>query len=144
MGAYIPVCIFLIILGRYLVMRGPDRLSAEENGRAPDVGEKALSWAGMALTAAVGVEVHIMKGDFLSSGEAYWLNIIPLLWLGFTLFRKDIPGDRTATNVGLWTLAPYAAYAFSHKELPESNWLSFCLFGWAFLLSTWRDMRRPD
>ena len=142
MGAYIPVCIFLIILGRYLVMRGPDRLSAEENGRAPDVGEKAFSWAGMALTAAVGVEVHIMKGDFLSSGEAYWLNILPLLWLALTIYRKDIPGDRTATSAGIWTLTPYAAYVLSHKELPESMWLSLCLFGAAFLVGTLRDAKR--
>jgi hypothetical protein len=143
MGAYIPVCFFLIILGRYLVMRGPARLSAEENDRAPDVNEKALSWASMALTAAVGVELHVMKGDFLSSSEAYWLNILPLAWLGLTFFRKDIPGDRTATNVGIWTLTPYAAYVFSHKELPESIWLSLCLFGWAFFIGIWRDDKRP-
>ncbi len=37
------------------------------------------------------------------------------MWLGLTFFRKDIPGDRTATNVGIWTLAPYAAYALSHE-----------------------------
>ena len=143
MGAYIPVCFFLIILGRYLVMRGPARLSAEENGRAPDVGEKDLTWAGMALTAAVGVEVHIMKGDFLSSGEAYWLNILPLLWLALTIYRKDIPGDRTATNVGIWTLAPYAAYALSPQEMPESTWLSLCLFGAAFFIGIWRDGKQP-
>ena len=143
MGAYIPVCFFLIILGRYLVMRGPAGLTALENDRTPDLGEKALSWASMALTAVVGVEVHILKGDFLSSSEAYWLNILPLLWLALTLYRKDIPGDRTATNVGIWTLAPYAAYAFSPKELPESIWLSLCLFGWAFFIGIWREDKRP-
>ena len=143
MGYYLPVCIILIVLGRYWVMRGPARLTAEENDRAPCLGEKFLTWASMALTVAAVIELHIQKGDVLTDVEAYWLNILPLVWRALTLYRKDIPGDRTATNVGIWTLAPYAAYALSPKEMPESTWLSLCLFGAAFLVGTLRDAKRP-
>jgi len=143
MGAYIPACFVLIILGRYWVMRGPAGLTALENDRTPDVVEKGLSRASMLLTVAVGIELHLTKGDFLTASEVYWLNILPLLWLALTLYRKDIPGDRTATNVGIWTLAPYAAYVLSNKESPESTWLSLCLFGGAFLVGTLRDARQP-
>lgn len=97
----------------------------------------------MLLTVAVGIELHLTKGDFLTASEVYWLNILPLLWLALTLYRKDIPGDRTATNVGIWTLAPYAAYVLSNKESPESTWLSLCLFGGAFLVGTLRDAKQP-
>jgi hypothetical protein len=143
MGAYIPACFVLIILGRYWVMRGPVGLTALENDRNPDVVEKGLSRASMLLTVAVGIELHLTKGDFLTASEVYWLNILPLLWLALTLYRKDIPGDRTATNVGIWTLAPYAAYVLSNKESPESTWLSLCLFGGAFLVGTLRDAKQP-
>lgn len=143
MGAYIPACFVLIILGRYWVMRGPVGLTALENDRNPDVVEKGLSRASMLLTVAVGIELHLTKGDFLTASEVYWLNILPLLWLALTLYRKDIPGDRTATNVGIWTLAPYAAYVLSNKESPESTWLSLCLFGAAFLVGTLRDGKQP-
>ncbi len=143
MVPYMPVFLVLIILGRYWVMRGPAGLTALENDRTRDVGEKALSWASMLLTVAVGIELHLTKGDFLTASEVYWLNILPLLWLALTLYRKDIPGDRTATNVGIWTLAPYAAYALSNKESPESTWLSLCLFGAAFLVGTLRDGKQP-
>jgi hypothetical protein len=143
MGAYIPACFVLIILGRYWVMRGPAGLTALENDRTPDVVEKGLSRASMLLTVAVGIELHLTKGDFLTASEVYWLNILPLLWLALTLYRKDIPGDRTATNVGIWTLAPYAAYVLSNKESPESTWLSLCLFGGAFLVGTLRDAKQP-
>ncbi len=143
MGSYLPVCIALIVLGRYLARRGAVRLSAEENDRVSTVGEKTLTWSGVLVTFAVGAELYLTKWNYLTAVEAYWLNLLPLLWLGFTLFRKDIPGDRTATNVGIWALTPYAAYAFSQKELPGSTWLSLCLFGWAFVCGTWRDMRRP-
>jgi len=143
MGAYIPACFVLIILGRYWVMRGPAGLTALENDRNPDVVEKGLSRASMLLTVAVGIELHLTKGDFLTASEVYWLNILPLLWLALTLYRKDIPGDRTATNVGIWTLAPYAAYVLSNKESPESTWLSLCLFGGAFLVGTLRDAKQP-
>jgi hypothetical protein len=138
-----PVFLVLIILGRYWVMRGPAGLTALENDRTPDVGEKALSRASMLLTAAVGIELHLTESDFLTTNEAYWLNVLPLAWLLFTFFRKDIPGDRTATSAGIWTLTPYAAYALSHKELPESEWLSLCLFGAAFLVGTLRDAKQP-
>ena len=140
---YMPVFLVLIILGRYWVMRGPARLTAEENDRTPDLGEKALSWASILMTVAVGIELHLTEGDFLTASEAYWLNILPLLWLALTIYRKDIPGDRTATSIGIWTLTPYAAYVLSHKELPESTWLSLCLFGWAFFVGTLRDAKRP-
>lgn len=143
MGAYIPACFVLIILGRYWVMRGPAGLTALENERNPDVVEKGLSRASMLLTVAVGIELQLTKGDFLTASEVYWLNILPLLWLALTLYRKDIPGDRTATNVGIWTLAPYAAYVLSNKESPESTWLSLCLFGGAFLVGTLRDAKQP-
>jgi len=143
MGAYIPACFVLIILGRYWVMRGPVGLTALENDRNPDVVEKGLSRASMLLTVAVGIELHLTKGDFLTASEVYWLNILPLLWLALTIYRKDIPGDRTATNVGIWTLAPYAAYFLSNKESPESTWLSLCLFGGAFLVGTLRDAKQP-
>ena len=143
MVPYIPACFVLIILGRYWVMRGPARLTAEENDRTPDLGEKALSWASMLMTVAVGIELHLTEGDFLTASEAYWLNILPLLWLALTIYRKDIPGDRTATSIGIWTLTPYAAYAISNKELPESMWLSLCLFGAAFLVGTLRDAKGP-
>jgi len=97
----------------------------------------------MLLTVAVGIELHLTKGDFLTANEAYWLNILPLLWLALTLYRKDIPGDRTATSIGIWTLTPYAAYTLSNKESPESTWLSLCLFGAAFLVGTLRDGKQP-
>jgi hypothetical protein len=142
-GAYLPICFVLIVVGRYWVMRGPARLTAEENDRAPCLGEKVLTWASMALTVAAAIELHILKGDVLTDVEAYWLNLLPLVWLGFTFYRKDIPGDRTATNAGIWSLTPYAAYVFSPKELPESLWLSLCLFGWAFVLGLWRDSKKP-
>ena len=140
---YIPACFVLIILGRYWVMRGPAGLTALENDRTPDVVETALSRASMLLTVAVGIELYLTKGDFLTASEAYWLNILPLLWLALTIYRKDIPGDRTATSIGIWTLTPYAAYVLSHKELPESTWLSLCLFGWAFIVGTLRDAKGP-
>jgi hypothetical protein len=107
------------------------------------MGEKALTWSGVLATLAVGAELYLTQWNYLTDVQAYWLNILPLLWLGFTFYRKDIPGDRTATNVGIWTLAPYAAYALSPKEMPESTWLSLCLFGAAFLVGTSRDMHRP-
>lgn len=143
MVPYMPVFLVLIILGRYWVMRGPAGLTALENDRTPDVVEKGLSRASMLLTVAVGIELHLTKGDFLTANEVYWLNILPLMWLALTLYRKDIPGDRTATNVGIWTLAPYAAYVLSNKESPESTWLSLCLFGGAFLVGTLRDGKQP-
>jgi hypothetical protein len=124
-------------------MRGPAGLTALENDRTPDVGEKALTWTSILLTVAVGIELHLTKGDFLTASEAYWLNVLPLAWLLFTFFRKDIPGDRTATSAGIWTLTPYAAYVLSHKELPESMWLSLYLFGAAFLVGTLRDGKQP-
>jgi len=143
MVPYMPVFLVLIILGRYWVMRGPAGLTALENDRTPDVVEKALSRASMLLTVAVGIELHLTKVDFLTASEAYWLNILPLLWLALTIYRKDIPGDRTATSIGIWTLTPYAAYALSHEESPESTWLSLCLFGAAFLVGTLRDGKQP-
>jgi len=144
MERYLPACIVLIVIGRYFAGRGPASLTAEENERKPEKAEQALTWAGGLLSIAVIAELYLTKWNIMTAGEAYWFNILPLLWLGFTFYRKDIPGDRAATNVGLWTLTPYAAYAFSQKELPESTWLSLCLFGCAFFLGTWRDMRRPS
>jgi hypothetical protein len=140
---YLPVLLVLIVFGRYLANRGPARLTSEQAERAPDKGEKTLTWAGVALTACACAELYLTKWDYLTDAEAYWLNLLPLLWLGLTLLRKDIPGDRTATNVGLWTITPYAAYGFSPKQLPESAWLSLCVFGAAFFIGTWRDIKRP-
>jgi hypothetical protein len=143
MERYLPVCIVLIVIGRYWAGRGPASLTAEENERKPDKAEQGLTWAAGLLSVAAIAELYLTQWNFLTANDAYWLNILPLLWLGFTLFRKGIPGDRTATSVGMWALTPYAAYAFSQKELPETTWLSLCLFGWAFFLGTWRDMQRP-
>lgn len=143
MDRYLPVCIVLIIIGRYLAGRGPASLTAEENERASDKSETALTWAGATLTLLACAELYLTQWNHLTANEAYWLNLLPLLWLALTVYRKDIPGDRTATNAGILTLTPYAAFAFSQKELPDSTWLSLCLFGWAFFIGIWRDMRRP-
>ena len=105
--------------------------------------EKILSWSGLLMMLVISVELYLTPNDLFTASEAYWLNILPLVWLALTVYRKDIPGDRTATNVGIWTLAPYAAYALSPKEMPESTWLSLCLFGAAFLVGTLRDAKRP-
>jgi hypothetical protein len=143
MQSYLPVCLVLIVLGRYWANRGPIPLTTEDNTREPCRSERALTWAGGLLSVLVGAELYLNRGDYLTAREAYWLNLLPLSWLVLTLLRRDIPGDRTATNIGLWTLTPYAAYAVSQKETPESTWLSLCLFGWAFFIGVWRDMQRP-
>jgi hypothetical protein len=95
------------------------------------------------MMLVISVELYLTQNDLFTASEAYWLNILPLVWLALTLYRKDIPGDRTATNVGIWTLAPYAAYALSPKEMPGSTWLSVCLFGAAFFVGILRDIKRP-
>jgi hypothetical protein len=85
MGSYLPVCIVLIVLGRYLARRGAVRLTAEENDRGSTMGEKALTWSGVLVTLAVGAELYLTKRNYLTDVQAYWLNLLPLLWLGLTL-----------------------------------------------------------
>jgi hypothetical protein len=145
--AIVLVCYFgspvLIYLGHRWATRTPGS-SRQPRVRKADKAEKILIGFGMLLTAVTAAEPYLMNGVFLAAIGAYWLNILPLTWLALTLYRKDIPGDLTATRVGLWTLAPYVACIISFKEPPESMWLSLFLFGWAFVIGTWRDMRRPD
>jgi hypothetical protein len=134
--------IFILVLRFIIERRRLPRLDVPA-ARERTLPENLLSWSGMLLTILIAVELYLTEYAWLTSADAYWLNILPLMWLGLTFFRKDIPGDRTATNVGIWTLIPYAAYAFSHKETPTSSWLSLCLFGAAFLVGSWRDAKRP-
>ena len=134
--------IFILVLRFIIERRRLPRLDVPA-ARERTLPENLLSWTGLLLTILIAVELYFTEYVWLTSADAYWLNILPLMWLGLTFFRKDIPGDRTATNVGIWTLAPYAAYALSPEEMPESTWLSLCLFGAAFLVGTLRDMHRP-
>ena len=134
--------IFILVLRFIIERRRLPRLDVPA-ARERTLPENLLSWSGMLLTILIAVELYLTEYAWLTSADAYWLNILPLMWLGLTFFRKDIPGDRTATNVGIWTLAPYAAYALSPKEMPGSTWLSLCLFGAAFLVGIWRDGKRP-
>ena len=134
--------IFILVLRFIIERRRLPRLDVP-TARERTLPENLLSWSGMLLTILIAVELYLTEYAWLTSADAYWLNILPLMWLGLTFFRKDIPGDRTATNVGIWTLAPYAAYALSPKEMPGSTWLSLCLFGAAFLVGIWRDGKRP-
>ena len=134
--------IFILVLRFIIERRRLPRLDVPA-ARERTLPENLLSWTGLLLTILIAVELYFTEYVWLTSADAYWLNILPLMWLGLTFFRKDIPGDRTATNVGIWTLAPYAAYALSPKEMPGSTWLSLCLFGAAFLVGIWRDGKRP-
>lgn len=134
--------IFILVLRFIIERRRLPRLDVPA-ARERTLPENLLSWSGLLLTILIAVELYLTEYAWLTSADAYWLNILPLMWLGLTFFRKDIPGDRTATNVGIWTLAPYAAYALSPKEMPGSTWLSLCLFGAAFLVGIWRDGKRP-
>ncbi len=134
--------IFILVLRFIIERRRLPRLDVPA-ARERTLPENLLSWSGLLLTILIAVELYLTEYAWLTSADAYWLNILPLMWLGLTFFRKDIPGDRTASNVGIWTLAPYAAYALSPKEMPGSTWLSLCLFGAAFLVGIWRDGKRP-
>lgn len=140
-GIYVGIFILIIVL-RYMAGRRPGTL-ADLTPRERFLPEKVLTWSAQLLAFAVVIELCLKKLVFLTSAEAYWLNVLPFLWLALTGSRKDIPSDRTATNVGLWTLAPYAAYIFSPRELPESTWVSMCLFGAAFFVAIWRDTQHP-
>ena len=140
MAIYIGI---LILVLRFIIERRRLPRLDVPTARERTLPENLLSWTALLLTILIAVELHFTEYAWLTSADAYWLNILPLMWLGLTFFRKDIPGDRTATNVGIWTLIPYAAYAFSHKETPTSSWLSLCLFGAAFLVGSWRDAKRP-
>ena len=142
MAIYIYIGIFILVLRFIIERRRLPRLDVPA-ARERTLPENLLSWTGLLLTILIAVELYLTEYAWLTSADAYWLNILPLMWLGLTFFRKDIPGDRTATNVGIWTLAPYAAYALSPKEMPGSTWLSLCLFGAAFLVGIWRDGKRP-
>jgi hypothetical protein len=133
----------LILVLRFLIERKPGARLGLPDTRERTLPEKLLTRSGQLLAIFVGVELYLTKNNLLTSVEAYWLNILPLLWLGLTIYRKDIPGDRSATNVGIWTLAPYGAYVSSSKVLPESSWLSLCLFGWAFFVGIWREGKQP-
>jgi len=141
-GIYAGVLIVIVVL-RYMVGRRPAAYHDLPAPRERQTPEHLLTWAGGLVTLAVHVELFVTQTEHLAAYDGYWLNLLPLLWLGLTLCRRDIPGDRTATNVGLWTVAPYAAYALSPKEMPESTWLSLCLFGAAFLVGVLRDERPP-
>jgi hypothetical protein len=141
---YVPLFIgVLILVLRFLIERKPGARLDVPAARERSPTEIVLSWTGLLLAILVGGELYLTHYEWLTSADAYWLNLLPLAWLGVNFFRKDIPGDRTATNVGIWTLAPYVTYIFSQKELPESLWLSLCLFGWAFFIGIWRDAKRP-
>ena len=139
---FLPYLIAFLIIS-YVVKSRPGLFNDLTPTRERTQAEKILSWSGLLVMLVILVELYLTKNDLFTASEAYWLNILPLLWLTLTVYRKDIPGDRTATNVGIWTLAPYAAYALSNKETPESTWLSLCLFGAAFLVGTLRDAKRP-
>ena len=139
---FLPYLIAFSIIS-YVVKSRPGLFNDLTPTRERAQAEKILSWSGLLMMLVISVELYLTQNDLFTASEAYWLNILPLVWLALTLYRKDIPGDRTATNVGIWTLAPYAAYALSPKEMPESTWLSLCLFGAAFLVGTSRDMHRP-
>ncbi len=134
--------IFILVLRFIIERRRLPRLDVPA-ARERTLPENLLSWSGLLLTILIAVELYLTEYAWLTSADAYWLNILPLMWLGLTFFRKDIPGDRTATNVGIWTLAPYAAYTLSPKEMPGSTWLSLCLFGAAFFVGILRDIKRP-
>ena len=139
---FLPYLIAFSIIS-YVVKRRPGLFNDLTPTRERAQAEKILSWSGLLMMLVISVELYLTPNDLFTASEAYWLNILPLVWLALTLYRKDIPGDRTATNVGIWTLAPYAAYALSPKEMPGSTWLSLCLFGAAFLVGIWRDGKRP-
>jgi hypothetical protein len=140
--SFLPYLIVFSIIS-YVVKSRPGLFNDLTPTRERSQAEKILSWSGLLVMLVILVELYLTQNDLFTASEAYWLNILPLVWLTLTLYRKDIPGDRTATNVGIWTLAPYAAYALSPKEMPGSTWLSLCLFGAAFLVGTWRDAKRP-
>ena len=59
------------------------------------------------------------------------------------MYRKDIPGDSTANIVGSWTRMPYATFAFSGKDAPDSIWLSVVTFATAICIGIWRELKRP-
>ena len=139
---FLPYLIAFSIIS-YVVKSRPGLFNDLTPTRERAQAEKILSWSGLLMMLVISVELYLTQNDLFTDSEAYWLNILPLVWLALTLYRKDIPGDRTATNVGIWTLAPYAAYALSPKEMPESTWLSLCLFSAAFLVGTLRDAKRP-
>jgi hypothetical protein len=139
---FLPYLIAFSIIS-YVVKSRPGLFNDLTPTRERAQAEKILSWSGLLMMLVISVELYLTQNDLFTASEAYWLNILPLVWLALTLYRKDIPGDRTATNVGIWTLAPYAAYALSPKEMPESTWLSLCLFGAAFFNGILRDAKRP-
>ena len=139
---FLPYLIAFSIIS-YVVKSRPGLFNDLTPTRERAQAEKILSWSGLLMMLVISVELYLTPNDLFTASEAYWLNILPLVWLALTLYRKDIPGDRTATNVGIWTLAPYAAYALSPKEMPGSTWLILCLFGAAFLVGIWRDGKRP-
>lgn len=139
---FLPYLIAFSIIS-YVVKSRPGLFNDLTPTRERAQAEKILSWSGLLMMLVISVELYLTQNDLFTASEAYWLNILPLVWLALTLYRKDIPGDRTATNVGIWTLAPYAAYALSPKEMPGSTWLSLCLFGAAFLIGILRDAKQP-
>jgi hypothetical protein len=137
---FLPYLIAFSIIS-YVVKSRPGLFNDLTPTRERTQAEKILSWSGLLVMLVILVELYLTNNDLFTASEAYWLNILPLLWLTLTVYRKDIPGDRTATNVGIWTLAPYAAYALSPQEMPGSTWLSLCLFGAAFVIGIWREIR---
>ena len=139
---FLPYLIAFSIVS-YVVKSRPGLFNDLTPTRERSQAEKILSWSGLLVMLVILVELYLTQNDLFTASETYWLNILPLVWLALTLYRKDIPGDRTATNVGIWTLAPYAAYALSPKEMPGSTWLSVCLFGAAFFVGILRDIKRP-
>lgn len=140
--SFLPYLIAFSIIS-YVVKSRPGLFNDLTPTRERTQAEKILSWSGLLVLLVILVELYLTQNDLFTASEAYWLNILPLLWLALTVYRKDIPGDRTATNVGIWTLAPFAAYALSPKEMPGSTWLSLCLFGAAFFIGIWREGKQP-
>jgi hypothetical protein len=135
--------LILITVGSYWMVRsrgGFTRLAVTRDSVLP---EKILTWAGKWLTFLVILELFLTHKDRFTAPEAYWLNLLPLAWLGLSVYRKDIPGDSTANIVGSWTLMPYATFAFSGKDAPDSIWLSVVTFATAICIGIWRELKRP-
>ncbi len=133
----------LMTIGSYWIVRRRGGISRLVAARETILPERILSWTGKWLTILVILELYLTKKDRFTAMDAYWLNVLPLLWLTLSIRRKDLPADRTANIVGIWTLMPYAAFSLSNKDVPHSAWLSIVAFGVAFSVGIWRDVKRP-
>jgi len=91
--------IFILVLRFIIERRRLPRLDVP-TARERTLPENLLSWTALLLTILIAVELYLTEYAWLTSADAYWLNILPLMWLGLTFFRKDIPGDRTRPTSG--------------------------------------------